>query len=173
MTVAQDLAEQPEPSAETTASSADRRIPVTRASGFAALLLRLHFYAGVLVAPFLVVAALTGLLYTAVPQIDAVVYGDQLTVTRPGTTALPLAQQIAKARAAHPDGTLTAIQPGTGHTTTRVLFSRPDLGEKQHTVFVNPYTGDVQGTLTTCTATCTLVWPAGTTRNWRRAGCGC
>jgi uncharacterized iron-regulated membrane protein len=122
---------------------------VRRPSGFAALLLRLHFYAGVLVAPFFVVAAVTGLLYTATPQLDAIVYRDQLHVAQSGTTVLPLAEQVAKARAAHPGGTLAAIQPGRGDDTTKVVFSQPDLGEKQHTVYVNPYTGAVQGTLTT------------------------
>ncbi|MBG0567213.1 PepSY-associated TM helix domain-containing protein [Actinoplanes aureus] len=123
--------------------------PARRASGFAALLLRLHFYAGVLVAPFLVVAAVTGLLYTVTPQLDAALYGDKLTVAEAGSTALPLADQIAAARAAHPDGTLAAVQPGTGDQTTRVVFSQPGLGENQHTVYVDPYTGDVQGQLTT------------------------
>ncbi|MDT5043015.1 MAG: hypothetical protein QOE51_4000 [Actinoplanes sp.] len=41
-----------------------------RPHSFGALLLRLHFYAGVLVAPFLIVAALTGLAYTLTPQLD-------------------------------------------------------------------------------------------------------
>ena len=42
--------------------------PARGNSPFGALLLRLHFYAGVLVAPFLVVAALTGLAYTCRPR---------------------------------------------------------------------------------------------------------
>lgn len=123
--------------------------PARRPSAFAALLLRLHFYAGVLVAPFLVVAALTGLLYTATPQLDAMLYGDRLTVTETRSTALPLAQQIAAARTAHPGGTVSAVQPGAGDDTTKVVFSQPELGENQHTVYVNPYTAEVQGQLTT------------------------
>ena len=71
-------------------------------SAFGALLLRLHFYAGVLVAPFLVVAAVTGLLYTSTPQLDAFVYRDRAHRHRPGHDPLPLAEQIAAARAAHP-----------------------------------------------------------------------
>ena len=118
-------------------------------SGFGALLLRLHFYAGVLVAPFLLVAAVTGLLYTVAPQLDALLYGDQLTVARQGDTVLPLAEQIAAARAVHPGGSLASLQPGTGDATTQVVFSVPELGENQHTVYVDPYTGDVRGTLTT------------------------
>ncbi|MEU8610741.1 PepSY-associated TM helix domain-containing protein [Actinoplanes sp. NPDC048791] len=127
-----------------------RDITVRRQSAFGALLLRLHFYAGVLVAPFLLVAAVTGLLYTITPQLDASLYRDQLTAASAGDgPALPLADQIAAARAAHPAGTLSAVQPGTGDATTRVVFSQPELGEKQHTVHVDPGTGRVQGTLTT------------------------
>ncbi|MEV6305653.1 PepSY domain-containing protein [Actinoplanes sp. NPDC051861] len=123
--------------------------PVRRPSAIGALLLRLHFYAGVLVAPFLVIAAVTGLLYTVTPQLDGMLYGDRLTAASPGGTALPLADQIDAARAFHPGGTLAAVQPGDGDLTTRVVFSQPDLGEKQHTVYVEPSTGEVRGQLTT------------------------
>ena len=123
--------------------------PVRRKSPFAALLVRLHFYAGVLVAPFLLVAAVTGLLYTVTPQLDAFVYHDELTVAARGDAPRPLAQQIAAARAAHPAGSLWAVQPGSGDATTKVVFSQPELGEKQHTVYVDPYDASVRGTLTT------------------------
>ena len=120
-----------------------------RLSAFGALLLRLHFYAGVLVAPFLVVAAVTGLLYTVTPQLDDALYGDRLTAATTGGTTIPLAGQIAAARAAHPGGTIAAIQPADGDLTTRVVFAQPDLGENNHTVYVDPHTGTVQGQLTT------------------------
>jgi uncharacterized iron-regulated membrane protein len=114
------------------------------------LVLRLHFYAGVLVAPFLVVAALTGLAFVFTPQLDRVVYGDQLRVDQMTGTARPLAEQVSAARAAHPDGDLaTVIPPGQPTDTTKVVFSLPELGERQHTLYVNPYTNRVQGTLTT------------------------
>jgi uncharacterized iron-regulated membrane protein len=109
----------------------------------------MHFYTGVLVAPFLLAAAVTGLAYTAVPQLDQLVYGDQLTVARVGDAVRPLAEQVAAARAAHPNGTLSSIVVGDDEATTQVVFSQPELGEKQHTVYVDPYTGQVQGTLTT------------------------
>jgi uncharacterized iron-regulated membrane protein len=117
--------------------------------GWGGLLLRLHFYAGILVAPFLLVAALTGLAYTVTPQLDRVLYGGQLTVDRVGDQARPLAEQIGAARTAHPDGTVASVAPGEGHATTRVVFDVPALGEKQHTVYVDPYTAQVKGTLTT------------------------
>ncbi|MEV2237377.1 PepSY domain-containing protein [Micromonospora sp. NPDC049891] len=123
--------------------------PARRASPLAALLLRLHFYTGVLIAPFLVVAALTGLAYTVTPQLDQLLYGDQLTVASVGDQPRPLAEQVTAARDAHPSGDLVSVAPGTGDQTTRVVFALEELGEKQHTVYVDPYTGAVQGQLTT------------------------
>jgi len=150
MSITSEVAEPAPEAAPPAPEAAPRATPARRPSAFAALLLRLHFYAGVLVAPFLLVAAVTGLLYTVTPQLDAGIYGDQLTAASAGSgTAMPLADQIAAARAAHPAGTLSAVQPGSGDATTQVVFSQPELGENQHTVYVDPATGRVQGTLTT------------------------
>ncbi|MEU1202838.1 PepSY domain-containing protein [Streptomyces sp. NPDC005813] len=124
--------------------------PVRSWEGVRALLVRLHFYAGVFVAPFLLVAALTGLAYTFTPQLDQLVYGERLRVEEPGDEPRPLAEQIAAARATHPEGTLASvITPPGPQDTTRVVLSVPELGDKQRTVFVNPYTAEVKGELTT------------------------
>ncbi|MGK5683758.1 PepSY-associated TM helix domain-containing protein [Actinoplanes sp. URMC 104] len=140
MSTASETAEKAPPSP---ASRARRR------TGFGPLLLRLHFYAGLFVAPFLLVAALTGLAYAFTPQIDRAVYADELTVT-PGGTAKPLSEQLAAARATHPEGAIAAVRPGTGDATTQVDFTAPGLDfEHKHTVYVNPYTGEVTGQLTT------------------------
>ncbi|MER6202474.1 PepSY domain-containing protein [Streptomyces sp. NPDC001586] len=118
--------------------------------GVRALLVRLHFYAGVFIAPFLLVAALTGLIYTFTPQLDQLVYGDQLRVEQVGEQPRPLSEQISAARAAHPEGTLASVSTPAGpEDTTRVVLSLPELGEKQRTVFVDPYTAKVHGELTT------------------------
>jgi len=119
-------------------------------SGLRALVLRLHFYAGVFVAPFLVLAALTGLAYAFTPQLDQLAYGDKLHVERVSGQPRPLADQIAAARASHPEGTIASIAlPADREATTAVVFNVPELGEKQHTVYVDPYTGRVRGQLTT------------------------
>ncbi|MFD9700051.1 PepSY-associated TM helix domain-containing protein [Lentzea sp. NPDC059081] len=114
------------------------------------LLRRLHFYAGVLVGPFLVVAAVTGMLYAFAPQIDDVLYSDKLWV-EPAGTAKPVSQQVAAAQAALPEGTVTAVQVFEDpEATTRVVFSAPGLAEEySKTVYVNPYTAEVRGELTT------------------------
>ena len=126
-------------------------------TGFGPLLLRLHFYAGILVAPFLLVAALTGLAYTTAPQLEQIVYAHELTVADAGGQPIALAQQVAAAHAAVPDGTLTTVRPGTGDATTQVDFAVPQLdADHQRTVYVNPYTGAVTGKLTTWWATTPL-----------------
>ncbi|MGJ5895170.1 PepSY domain-containing protein [Streptomyces sp. V2] len=113
------------------------------------LVLRLHFYAGILVAPFLLVSALTGLLYAASFQVEKIVYADELTVPV-GESKLPISEQVAAARKAHPEGTVSAVRPSPkDDATTRVLLSGVPGVEATHTlaVFVDPYTAKVKGDL--------------------------
>ncbi|MGP3969747.1 PepSY-associated TM helix domain-containing protein [Streptomyces sp. 6N223] len=113
------------------------------------LVLRLHFYAGAFVAPFLLVAAATGLLYAGSFQAEKILYDHELRVPA-GATELPISQQVAAAREAHPDGTVSAIRPSPEPSaTTRVLLSGVAGVDEDHTlaVFVNPYTGEVRGAL--------------------------
>ncbi|GHC67848.1 PepSY-associated TM helix domain-containing protein [Streptomyces flavofungini] len=113
------------------------------------LVRRLHFYAGVLIAPFLLVAAVTGLLYAGSYTVEKMVYADELTVPV-GDRKLPVARQVAAAREAHPEGEVSAVRPAPGdEDTTRVLLSGVPGVDPERTlaVFVNPYTGDVRGAL--------------------------
>ncbi|MGW6917801.1 PepSY-associated TM helix domain-containing protein [Kitasatospora sp. NPDC054939] len=118
-------------------------------AGLRPLLLRLHFYAGLLIAPFLLVASVTGLLYAASFQIEQVVYRHELTVDRVGGPALPLSRQIDAARAAQPDGALALARTSDDpEATTQVLFDVPGLDEGvRRAVFVDPYTAEVRGAL--------------------------
>ncbi|WP_405714262.1 MULTISPECIES: PepSY-associated TM helix domain-containing protein [unclassified Streptomyces] len=119
-------------------------------SGLRPLLLRLHFYAGVLIGPFLLVAAVTGLLYTATPQIESVVYRHELKVTPHGEPK-PLTAQVDAAREAIPGGRLVSVTKGAGNSdTTRVTFDVEGLPEGYtQTAFVDPYNAEVRGTLRT------------------------
>ncbi|PWI06320.1 peptidase [Streptomyces sp. NWU339] len=113
------------------------------------LILRLHFYAGVVVAPFLLVAAFTGLLYAASFQVEKIVYDHELTVPV-GDRVLPISEQVAAAREAHPEGAVSAIRPAPeADATTRVMLSGVPGVDPDHTlaVFVDPYTGEVRGAL--------------------------
>lgn len=129
--------------------------PPARTHSIRPLLVRLHFYAGVFVGPFILIAAVTGLLYALIPQIDTFVYRHELTVEHAGTERLPLAEQLAAARHAHPEGTVESIRPpaAADETTQIRLLVGPEFKDVppdySRTVFVDPYTGAVRGALTT------------------------
>lgn len=113
------------------------------------LILRLHFYAGVFVAPFLLVAAVTGFLYAGAFQAEKIVYSHEMTVPV-GDAKLPISEQVAAARKAHPEGTVSAVRPSPeDDATTRVMLSGVKGIDATHTlaVFVDPYTGKVRGAL--------------------------
>ncbi|MFD5444056.1 PepSY domain-containing protein [Streptomyces tendae] len=112
-----DVSEEGEAStpAEPAAAAGTTSSPPVSWNALRPLLLRLHFYAGVLIGPFLLVAAVTGLLYTATPQIEAVVYRHELHVTPDGDPDA-LSAQVAAARRAVPEGTLVSVTPAPGRT---------------------------------------------------------
>lgn len=129
------------------------RPPTTglRTSPVRALLLRVHFWSGLLVGPFLLVAALSGFLYTLTPSLEPLLYRDVLTVPA-APTSLPLSAQVAAGQAAVPGAELSSVRPAPTPTdTTRVIFAAPDLGDASHyrTAFVDPHTGAVTGVLPT------------------------
>ncbi|MGW8744492.1 PepSY-associated TM helix domain-containing protein [Streptomyces sp. NPDC055794] len=138
--------------ASTDESPATAAPPPTRGrwSTLRPLILRLHFYAGVFVAPFLLVAATTGLLYAASFQAEKLVYAHELTVDDVGERKLPISEQVAAARQAHPEGAVSAVRPSPeDDATTRVMLSGVEGVDPGHTlaVFVDPYTAKVRGAL--------------------------
>ncbi|MFJ1746646.1 PepSY-associated TM helix domain-containing protein [Streptomyces sp. NPDC088116] len=114
------------------------------------LVLRLHFYAGLLIAPLLLVAATSGFLYALSFQAERVVYRHELRVPV-GERTVPLSEQLNAARTANPDGKITSVRlPSEEGATTRVLMTSPKVEEgKSLAVFVDPYTAEVRGLLTT------------------------
>ncbi|GAB3306728.1 PepSY domain-containing protein [Epidermidibacterium keratini] len=114
------------------------------------LVARIHFYAGMFIAPFIAVAAFTGLLYALTPQIEQLVYRDILTV-QPAGQALPLAEQVTAAIDEVPDGAVAAVRPAAEpDAVTRVVFNSPSApDDRQLTAFVNPYSGEITDVLPT------------------------
>lgn len=112
------------------------------------LVLRLHFYAGLLVAPLLLIAATTGLLYSLSYQAEKIVYRQELRSPDSDRTAM-LTDQVEAARAEHPDGKVTAVWPSSDdEESTRVLMTMPDSEEsKSLAVFVDPHTAQIRGEL--------------------------
>jgi uncharacterized iron-regulated membrane protein len=114
------------------------------------LVLRVHFWAGVLAGPFLLVAALTGFVYTLMPSLEPVVYRDELTVPA-SDAAVPLADQVRAGLDAMPGTELHAVRPGATSTdTTQVIANDSSLPESYYrTAFVDPHTGALRGVLET------------------------
>ncbi|OHV08998.1 hypothetical protein BH688_12460 [Kushneria phosphatilytica] len=111
--------------------------------------MRLHFYIGLLVGPFLLIAAFSGLLYALTPQIESAVFHHQLYTDSRGPT-LPLAEQIHVAeQVIESDARLSAVRPAPAPgTTTRVMFHEPGMGPSDaRAIFVDPVTGGVRGDL--------------------------
>ncbi|GAA0537562.1 PepSY domain-containing protein [Saccharopolyspora thermophila] len=114
------------------------------------LVLRLHFYAGIFVGPFLALAALTGLLYAFTPQLEQALYDRELHVPA-GPVSHPLSVQVDAARAALPGAEVKSVRPALSPTdTTQVVFTAADLPDSYYrTAFVDPHTAEVRGVLET------------------------
>lgn len=118
-----------------------------KSAWMAMLLRRLHAWAGVLIAPFIGLAAMTGLFYVWTPQIEDWMYRSVLYTDAQGQP-LPLQRQVQAAldhvQGRWPlSGVRPALEPGM---TTRVLFADKTLGESERwAVFVDPVTGRVRG----------------------------
>lgn len=145
-------------------------LPATlRKAALHRLLWRVHFWAGLLGAPIVLFASLTGLVYVFSPQIEAWRHGhlDQVSV---GAARLPLDQQVAAVRAAHPDEALRFVVPAhrPGDSTQVYLRAAPEHPHAHHQagaqpggqggdhdhglptgsiVYVDPYTGELLGQL--------------------------
>ena len=127
------------------------RTAVSVAGQLRAILARIHFYAGLFVAPFLIVAALSGALYALSPTLEKLAYQDQISATTTTTTtSTPLAEQIAAARDRQPGLDLVEVWPADEPgTATRVLFADDTLPEGvNRAVFVDPADASVNGVLT-------------------------
>jgi uncharacterized iron-regulated membrane protein len=137
-------------SAAPAADPAPSRPPGRRPRWFAAMLLRLHFYAGLLVGPFILVAAISGALYALTPTLEQAVYAHELHAPA-SDTQLSLADQITIAEEHIDDeATLSAVRPAPEPgDTTRIMFAQEGLGASEsRAVFVDPGTGEIRGDLT-------------------------
>ncbi|SDQ27491.1 PepSY domain-containing protein [Microbacterium sp. cf332] len=140
------------PTAPDSGGSAPREhVPARTARAWAVpLLLRIHFFAGILVGPFILIAAISGALYVVTPQLERVVYAQELSVPESAHT-LPLGDQVRVAQGYIGDAaSLAAVRPAPGPgDTTRVMFAQDGLGPSQtRAVFIDPGTGEIRGDLT-------------------------
>lgn len=104
---------------------------------------RWHFYAGLLILPFMIWLALTGGIYLFKDEINDLLYGDVRSVEPAGGTTLPPSEIVARASAAL-DGKVTGyVPPATPERSAQVRLETGE-GEKR-IVYVDPYGGAVLG----------------------------
>ena len=105
---------------------------------------RWHFYAGLFVAPFLILLSLTGILYLYKPQLDNLLYPELMKVT-PATQTLSADQLLAKATIAMPDASLRKYLPPAATDASAQLVV--NQGDRELTLFMDPASGALLGTM--------------------------
>ncbi|MCS2608368.1 PepSY-associated TM helix domain-containing protein [Halomonas dongshanensis] len=125
--------------------------PSTRTSKLLfAILTRLHFYVGLFIGPFILVAALSAIAYLLSPPLESWVYRDALTATSQ-VPEQPLADQVATAQRYLETDTLpSAVRPAPEPgATSRIMFSDETLGPSEHrAIFIDPGSLEVRGDTT-------------------------
>jgi uncharacterized iron-regulated membrane protein len=108
---------------------------------------RLHFHAGLLIAPFLVVAALTGLATAFAPQLDDLAYAGIVRATDPAAPAQPVDTQLKAAVEWLPEGQVRQVVVSDDPSrATRVSFALAILPDGVlRAVYVDPATARVLG----------------------------
>lgn len=110
--------------------------------GVYAAVWRWHFYAGLYVAPFLILQALTGAAMLSKRPIERWQLGTMLQNS--GVINTTHQQRWEAAQAAVPGATVTRYQPGRAAETSRVTVT---AGPRSYTVFVDAHTAAVTGTI--------------------------
>lgn len=107
---------------------------------------RWHFYAGLLVLPFMILLALTGALYLFHTEIDGVIHADLKRVeVRAGVPTISPSAMVAAALAAHPGTAIRYTTPGDPGASAEITVETP--AHETLAVYVDPHTGRVLGTL--------------------------
>jgi len=132
-----------------TASPGGDSATVAPTSAWTQLIIRLHFYIGLFVGPFIFVAALTGTLFVLTPQLENVIYAQALRNDSQGTPKPLSAQVQAALDSLGVQTTPYAVRPAPADGyNTRVMFSSPDLQSGEHrALFVDPVTLAIRGDL--------------------------
>ena len=125
-----------------------------RASSHNQRIWRCHFYAGLFVAPFLILLSLTGIVYLFKPQLDNLLYPELMKV--PPAAHILSADQLpgkplgadalwAKARATMPDANLSKYLPPAAPDTSAQFIVTQQGNEL--TLFMDPVSGTLLGTM--------------------------
>jgi uncharacterized iron-regulated membrane protein len=122
----------------------DAKSEASKAQSLYRAVWRWHFYAGIIFAPFVILLAITGIIYLFKPQIENVMYKDYYYV-QAGQEKLTAEEQIEAVKKAYPDASVTKYKPSfTADRSAEVGIADKDGAI---TVFVNPYNGKILGDL--------------------------
>ncbi|TDQ42671.1 PepSY-associated TM helix domain-containing protein [Aureibacillus halotolerans] len=105
---------------------------------------RWHFYAGLIVMPFLFILALTGGIYLYKPQIQEALYHEYYHVEAQGEAMAPSAQ-IALVKEEYPGAMINRYRPQDSEDRSAEV-GMMNAGEAT-TVFVDPYNGTILGSM--------------------------
>ncbi len=118
--------------------------PLGTGEGLYRVIWRWHFYAGMIIAPVLIVVTVTGALYIFKDELEGVMHPG-VTYVEPGTERVSYEQQVAAVRAAAPPSFRIAqmqIFADPRRATSMAIF-----GDKFQYSFVDPYRGDYLGAI--------------------------
>ncbi|NMM46099.1 PepSY domain-containing protein [Rhodospirillaceae bacterium KN72] len=104
---------------------------------------RWHFYAGLIVLPFMILLAVTGGLYLFKDEINDAFYSDLRRVEPAATAFLTPSELTASALTAHPGKLKAYLPPAAPDRAAQIRIATED-GQK-NVVYVNPYSGAVLG----------------------------
>ena len=105
---------------------------------------RWHFYAGLFVAPFMIMLSLTGIIYLFKPQLDNLMYSDLLHVT-PSHHQLSAEQLQQRVLSSYPQASVSKYFPPLNAEGSAQFVVREKSGSDLN-VFVDPYRGEILGT---------------------------
>ncbi|MBX8576437.1 PepSY-associated TM helix domain-containing protein [Pseudomonas cichorii] len=104
---------------------------------------RWHFYAGLFVAPFMILLALTGIIYLFKPQLDQLMYSDLLTV-KPAHHQLSADELQQRVLSSYPQAAVSKYFPPVNAEGSAQFVVREQGRELN--VFIDPYRGEILGT---------------------------
>ncbi|MEE4086457.1 PepSY-associated TM helix domain-containing protein [Pseudomonas viridiflava] len=104
---------------------------------------RWHFYAGLFVAPFMILLSLTGMIYLFKPQLDNLMYSDLLSVM-PAHHRISADELQQRVLSTYPQAAISKYFPPVSAEGSAQFVIR-DEGHEVN-VFVDPYRGEILGT---------------------------
>ncbi|WP_426150326.1 PepSY-associated TM helix domain-containing protein [Pseudomonas sp. DC3000-4b1] len=104
---------------------------------------RWHFYAGLLVAPVMIILAVTGIIYLFKPQLDPLLY-PQLMRVQAQAQPLPADALLAQVRDAYPHASIDQyLPPATVDSSAQFILAQDG---RSLSLFLDPYSGALLGT---------------------------